>query len=71
MSNLITHMRFLCTVSLHVLRQSLLHGVNPVAHRARELGDLGRLGGKQKTMHLKHDRHMADYYKGGIKSHTG
>lgn len=37
---LVTHVRFLGAVGLHVLGQSLLHWVNPVTHRAEKLRHL-------------------------------
>lgn len=44
LADLVAHVWFLRAVRLHVLRQSLLHGVNLVAHGADELGHLGLSG---------------------------
>ena len=38
-ADLITHVRFLSAVGLHVLGESFLHRVDPMTNRARELGD--------------------------------
>ena len=42
-ADLITHVRFLSAVGLHVLGESFLHRVDPMTNRARELGDFWQL----------------------------
>lgn len=52
--HLVTHVGFLSAVRLHVLCESFLHGIDPVTHRAGELGHPGTLRYMQSNL-LQHE----------------
>lgn len=54
--HLVTHVWLLIAVGFHVLSQALLHGVDSVAYRTGELGDLRHL--RHRPTQDEHEQQM-------------